>query len=173
MLRFCLYFQRLLFVTQQYKIVSCICFKQGEEQSLLGSHAFDRFLEEQDPAYLGVAMEDANWLSKSIFYWVNPLMNKGAQGKLNSPDDLFDLPVYLSCSSVNLKLDKALIGNIDDVQKRILQQRYQGINTSCVNLDNTRIRKLDRHFLHNIYFRQPCLNYECCVLIYLCFGTFL
>lgn len=71
-------------------------------------------------------MEDASWLSKIIFYWVNPLMNKGAQGKLNNADDLFDLPASLDCSIVSSKLEKALMGNIDDVQKKILHQRLQG-----------------------------------------------
>lgn len=92
----------------------------------MGSNAFDRFLEEQDPTYLGIAMEQSNWLSKLIFYWVNPLMSKGVQRKLLNTDDLFDLPVPLSCTSVGLKLDKALIGNVDHIQKQILQQRSCG-----------------------------------------------
>lgn len=53
-------------------------------------------------------------------------MNKGVQGKLANTDDLYDLPVPLSCTSVGLKLDKALIGNVDLIQKQILQQRSHG-----------------------------------------------
>lgn len=98
--------------------------QRGERQPLLD--AFDRFLEETDPTYLGVAMDGSNWFSKLVFYWVNPLMEKGVRGKLQSPDDLFDLPLQLTCSSVSLKLDKALIGNVDEVQKKILQQRLHG-----------------------------------------------
>lgn len=53
-------------------------------------------------------------------------MNKGVQGKLRNPDDLFDLPESLSSATLSQKLDKALIGNIDAIQRRIIQKRLQG-----------------------------------------------
>lgn len=71
-------------------------------------------------------MEGSSWLSKLLFYWVNPLMEKGVQGKLREPDDLFDLPESLSSSTLSQKLDKALIGNIDEIQRKIIQKRLQG-----------------------------------------------
>lgn len=101
-------------------------FQQDERSPLLGHSVFDRFLEEQDPTDLGVAMEGSSWLSRLLFYWVNPLMDKGVQGRLSDPDDLFDLPVAISSSTLSQKLDKALIGNIDDIQRRIIQKRLQG-----------------------------------------------
>jgi ATP-binding cassette subfamily C (CFTR/MRP) protein 10 len=89
----------------------------GESQALLGN-AYIRFTEEGDPSYLGVAMENVTWLSKLLFYWVNPLMEKGVQGKLNNSEDLYDLPFSLNCGTISTKLDKALTGNIDEVRRR-------------------------------------------------------
>lgn len=72
------------------------------------SNAYVRFTEEGDPTYLGVALEDANWLSKLLFYWVNPLMEKGLQGKISNSEDLYDLPMSLNCGLVSSKLYKHL-----------------------------------------------------------------
>lgn len=85
----------------------------------MGNTAFNSFHEEQDPYYLGVAMEDSTILSRILFYWVNPLIRKGAEKRLNHPDDLYDLPEDLACGIVSLKLDKALMGNADEYRKRI------------------------------------------------------
>lgn len=71
-------------------------------------------------------MEGSSWLSKLLFYWVNPLMDKGVQAKLRDADDLFDLPVSLSSTTLSQRLEKALIGNVDEIQRRIIQQRLQG-----------------------------------------------
>lgn len=43
--------------------------------------AYVRFSEEGDPQYLGVALEGVNVLSKLLFSWVGPLMEKGVQGE--------------------------------------------------------------------------------------------
>ncbi|XP_044256061.1 ATP-binding cassette sub-family C member 10 [Tribolium madens] len=91
----------------------------GETQPLL-SNAYIRFTEEGDPSYLGVAMENVTWLSRLLFYWVNPLMEKGVQGKLNNSEDLYDLPFSLNCGTVSTKLDKALTGNVDEIRRRQL-----------------------------------------------------
>lgn len=72
------------------------------------STAYYRFGEEIDPNYLGMAMEGNNWFSKLLFYWVNPLMKKGVDGKINQPDDLFDLPMNLNTFHLSKKLHKAL-----------------------------------------------------------------
>lgn len=88
---------------------------------MLGSNnhaAYNRFLEEQDPHYLGVAMEDSTFLSRILFHWVSPLIRKGTEKKLNHPDDLYDLPLDLSCGTVSLKLQKALLGNVDKTIER-------------------------------------------------------
>lgn len=81
----------------------------SESQALLASgNQFSRFREEQDPTYLGVAMEDTTCLSRLIFHWVNPMMEKGASGKLDSPDDLYDLPDNLNPGYLSHKINKAL-----------------------------------------------------------------
>lgn len=64
-------------------------------------------------------MEDNSWLSKLVFCWVSPLMNKGVAGRLNNPDDLYDLPDSLNSAMLGTKLDKALIGNVDEILKDI------------------------------------------------------
>ncbi|XP_076239385.1 ATP-binding cassette sub-family C member 10 [Calliopsis andreniformis] len=82
----------------------------GERTALLSTpnSSYVRFPEEQDPTYLGTAMEDATAQSKLIFYWVNPLMEKGVRGLLNHSDDLFDLPEYVSTNTISQKIDKYL-----------------------------------------------------------------
>lgn len=67
-------------------------------------------------------MEDNSCLSKLIFYWVNPLMEKGVKNKLNNADDLYDLPLQLSCATLSAKLEKALVGDVDAIQKRVYEQ---------------------------------------------------
>ncbi|KAJ8985380.1 hypothetical protein NQ317_007536 [Molorchus minor] len=78
----------------------------SESQALLSQNAYARFTEEGDPTYLGIAMEDVNLMSKLLFYWVNPLIDKGFQGQLSSADDLYDLPLTLSCGYNSAKLHK-------------------------------------------------------------------
>ncbi|KAK5643745.1 hypothetical protein RI129_007590 [Pyrocoelia pectoralis] len=103
-----------------------LTYTQNEEsQPLLSNSPYSRFIEERDPYYLGVAMEDDSWFSRLIFHWVNPLMKKGVDGRLHHPDDLYDLPDSLNSTTLGLKLEKALIGNIDDVQKKIAEQLHE------------------------------------------------
>ncbi|XP_029032393.1 ATP-binding cassette sub-family C member 10 [Osmia bicornis bicornis] len=82
----------------------------GERTALLSTpnSSYVRFSEEQDPTYLGTAMEDATMTSKIIFHWVNPLMEKGVRGLLNHSDDLFDLPEYFSTGYISQKIDHHL-----------------------------------------------------------------
>lgn len=53
-----------------------------------------------DENILGDADDNANVFSKFIFYWVNPLIEKGIAGKLRKVDDLFDLPESLNIASL-------------------------------------------------------------------------
>ncbi|XP_046589574.1 ATP-binding cassette sub-family C member 10 isoform X2 [Neodiprion lecontei] len=93
----------------------------GEHTALLNSHGHsvtffhDGFLEERDPSYLGTAMEDATVISKLLFHWVTPLMQKGVKGLLNHSDDLYDLPVDVSTSSVSHDVNRYIH---DQIQKR-------------------------------------------------------
>lgn len=53
-----------------------------------------------DENILGDADDNANLLSRSMFYWVNPLIEKGIAGNLKKVDDLFDLPASLNIASL-------------------------------------------------------------------------
>jgi ATP-binding cassette subfamily C (CFTR/MRP) protein 10 len=57
----------------------------------------------QDPLYLGVAKADSNFFSKFVFFWVNPLIRKGRMGLLQSPDDVFEVPIEMDTSSLSQK----------------------------------------------------------------------
>ncbi|XP_050299303.1 ATP-binding cassette sub-family C member 10 isoform X2 [Anthonomus grandis grandis] len=91
----------------------------GENQPLLSS-AYLRFREDGDPSYLGVALENTTCLSKLLFSWVEPLMEKGVKDQLKSSEDLYDLPLPLTCSTISGKLDKALCEQNE--QKRLREQ---------------------------------------------------
>lgn len=64
-------------------------------------NAYIRFQDNIDESILGDADDNANFLSKFIFYWVNPLLRKGIAGKLKKVDDLFDLPESLNIASLS------------------------------------------------------------------------
>lgn len=49
----------------------------SEHSHLLSSSFYQGFREDLDPEYLGIAMEEATFVSKLIFDWVNPLIKKG------------------------------------------------------------------------------------------------
>lgn len=53
-------------------------------------------------------MEDVTIISKLLFHWVTPLMEKGVKRLLNHSDDLFDLPDQISTNSINYKIDQHL-----------------------------------------------------------------
>ncbi|XP_071445342.1 ATP-binding cassette sub-family C member 10 [Hetaerina americana] len=77
---------------------------------------FSRLSDERDPSYLGVAKEQSSFFSKLTFHWVNPLMRKGFEDKLNCADDLFDLPLSMSSAVVSYELNQALLGQQVDIQ---------------------------------------------------------
>ncbi|KAG5675958.1 hypothetical protein PVAND_005815 [Polypedilum vanderplanki] len=58
---------------------------------------------------LGPAEDGYNFLSRLIFYWVNPLIQKASAVKLKSNEDLFDLPESLNIKIIAEKLQR----NID------------------------------------------------------------
>ncbi|GLH14517.1 Multidrug resistance protein homolog 65 [Gryllus bimaculatus] len=98
-----------------------------EQQALLGSprvHSYSRFREEDDPLYLGVALEGWSFLSRMFFIWVNPLMDKGVKGKLNQPDDLHDLPLNLTPAYLSNQLEYSL--NCDENSEHQEQNNTAG-----------------------------------------------
>lgn len=60
---------------------------------------------------LGHAQDESIWLSRLIFYWVNPLIEKGLSGNLRKIDDLFDLPDSLSLTNITERLQNAIDGS--------------------------------------------------------------
>lgn len=82
--------------------------------------SYVRFPEEQDPIYLGTAMEDATATSKLIFHWVNSLMEKGVHGLLNHSDDLFDLPEYINTNTINQKINKHLQNMVNIIKMKTI-----------------------------------------------------
>jgi len=48
-------------------------------------------------------MEDATIISKLLFHWVTPLMEKSVKGLLNHSDDLFDLHDQINTNAISLK----------------------------------------------------------------------
>lgn len=57
---------------------------------------------------MGQAQDGAPCLSKLLFYWVNPLIERGLSGHLQSIDDLFDLPESLSIFNTAERLQNAI-----------------------------------------------------------------
>lgn len=41
----------------------------------------------------------------------------GFENKLNDPEELFDVPAKYCCSYVGARIDRALIGNVDNYQQ--------------------------------------------------------
>lgn len=67
-----------------------------------------RFHDDLTIEALGQAQDEAPILSRLLFYWVNPLIDKGLSGNLKSIDDLFDLPDSLSITNTAERLQNAL-----------------------------------------------------------------
>ncbi|XP_075152571.1 ATP-binding cassette sub-family C member 10 [Haematobia irritans] len=78
-----------------------------ETTSLL-SQRYTHFQFELNEAHLGHAQDEANYLSRLIFYWVGPLISKGLAGNLKRIDDLFDLPDALNISRISEKLQVSI-----------------------------------------------------------------
>lgn len=81
---------------------------RDREQEALLSHRYTYFHFELNEALLGHAQDEANWLSRFIFHWVQPLISKGVAGKLRRIEDLFDLPDALNVSRLSERLHMAL-----------------------------------------------------------------
>lgn len=81
------------------------------------------------PEELITAEKNVSWFSKLIFYWVNPLMMKGANRKIHTADNLFLLPERLNTSDVEEKFEEILNKNRETV---IIGQNHQHRNSSNV-----------------------------------------
>ncbi|KAL4715350.1 hypothetical protein ACJJTC_015121 [Scirpophaga incertulas] len=74
-------------------------------------------LPHMDEGILGTALQGEGFVSKLTFTWINPLLNKGLENKLNDPEELFDIPGNYRCSYVGARMDRALVGNVDHYQQ--------------------------------------------------------
>ncbi|KAG6455079.1 hypothetical protein O3G_MSEX009011 [Manduca sexta] len=82
------------------------------------SHSeYTPLLPHVDEGVLGTAMQGSGWFSKLTFTWVNPLLQKGLQNKLNDSDELFDIPSKYTSSYIGARMERALIGNVDHYQQ--------------------------------------------------------
>lgn len=74
---------------------------------MLGTR-YVRFHDDLQIEALGQAQDEALYLSRLLFSWVNPLIQKGLSGHLKSIDDLFDLPESLSICNTAERLQNAI-----------------------------------------------------------------
>nr|XP_049696505.1 uncharacterized protein LOC110371605 [Helicoverpa armigera] len=82
------------------------------------SHSeYTPLLPHMDEGILGTAMQSAGAISQLTFSWVYPLLQKGMENKLNDPEELFDVPAKYCCSYVGARMDRSLIGNVDNYQQ--------------------------------------------------------
>lgn len=59
-------------------------------------------------------MENTTIISKLLFHWVTPLMEKGVKGLLNNSDDLFDLPDQISTNTISHKIEQSLHNMVNE-----------------------------------------------------------
>ncbi|XP_072032229.1 ATP-binding cassette sub-family C member 10-like [Amphiura filiformis] len=62
-----------------------------------------------DVIQLGVAGKNASFFSKLMFWWIQPLMGKGAKGQLHTTGDVFQLPTSVCTQRVEQKFNKIFI----------------------------------------------------------------
>lgn len=74
--------------------------------------AYVRFQDDIQIEALGEAQDEAPILSKLLFHWVNPLIEKGLSRNLRRIDDLFDLPECLLLNNIIEKLQNALMQSL-------------------------------------------------------------
>ncbi|KAH8263022.1 hypothetical protein KR044_003280, partial [Drosophila immigrans] len=82
--------------------------QRDREQEALLSQRYTYFHFELNEALLGHAQDEANWISRFVFHWVQPLIDKGVVGKLRRIEDLFDLPDALNITRLSERLHLAL-----------------------------------------------------------------
>ncbi|XP_053957905.1 ATP-binding cassette sub-family C member 10 [Anastrepha ludens] len=74
-----------------------------EDESLLGNR-YTYFHFDLNETHLGHAQDEASYMSRFIFSWVDPLISKGVVGGLKKIEDLFDLPDALNISRLSERL---------------------------------------------------------------------
>lgn len=81
--------------------------RDREREPLLINSYHRLSVDGNEEAYvLGAAQDGFNFFSRLIFYWVNPLIQKGSIGKLRRNEDLFDLPECLNIKIIAESLQR-------------------------------------------------------------------
>ncbi|NXI95943.1 MRP7 protein, partial [Psophia crepitans] len=86
-------------------VIGCLLPTAGRQDFLSINRSWqeDRLISEpgiQVPDQQGVAEDGESWLSRFFYVWMNPLMKRGYQWKLNQPQDVYVLPRKLQAARV-------------------------------------------------------------------------
>ncbi|XP_024945247.1 multidrug resistance-associated protein 7 isoform X2 [Cephus cinctus] len=127
----------------------------GERTALLNTpgSSYVRFLEQQDPSYLGTAMEDITLTSKLLFHWVSPLMQKGVRGLLNHSDDLYDLPEHISTAMIAHEIDRH-IQNMPNCPRSALNGR------SLENVPESQVLSSETTTVSLLWLLHKCFSWQ-------------
>lgn len=80
----------------------------NSERTSLLRNSYQPFEMRSEETSLGPSQDGHNIFSRILFYWVNPLIRKGTEGKLRNNDDLFELPDCLNIRRMTERLQKYL-----------------------------------------------------------------
>ncbi|KAM6128193.1 ATP-binding cassette sub-family C member 10 isoform 2-T2 [Pterocles gutturalis] len=86
-------------------VIGCLLPTTGRQDFLSINHSCqeDRLISEPGipaPNQQRVAEDGESWLSRFFYVWMNPLMKRGYQWKLNQPQDVYVLPRQLQAATV-------------------------------------------------------------------------
>jgi ATP-binding cassette subfamily C (CFTR/MRP) protein 10 len=112
----------------------------GESESLLGRRRLQTYGAITATSDLGDGYDGANIFSRLTFWWVRPLLRKGAAEMVHSGDDLFQLPNDLQTRTVQMIFSKSLSNKS---QNNLEQDR--NVLPPSTSRDDLHIRFVDDH----------------------------
>lgn len=80
--------------------------QEEERQALLGN-GYVRFLDQPEDNVLGIA-QNASFLSRMFFCWVNPLIRHAIENRLHTINDLFSLPETMSIQKITENFQRSI-----------------------------------------------------------------
>ncbi|XP_010125265.1 PREDICTED: multidrug resistance-associated protein 7 [Chlamydotis macqueenii] len=94
------------------------------------------------PDQQGVAEDGESWLSRFFYVWMNPLMKRGYQWKLNQPQDVYELPRQLQAARVCDRFyacwqKKAALHQVEEERVSLTSPVIAGGNGSSDALDSS------------------------------------
>ena len=78
-----------------------------------------------DTALMQTPTECANCLTYVTFHWVQPLMNKGSKGEINSASDLFQLPTRLTTDKIDFEFTELLQSRRDALRQNNGENEFE------------------------------------------------